>query len=195
MYIDHFANKQDKEEGQLLVKNIRSTFEKLIQSKDWIDDETKPKALEKLKGIKAIIGWSDWLADDDLFAKEYHFLSKSNLTNLAGLFDLAFYYHESWMADKFEFIGKPVDRDHWWSILPFRVSTSYSPIHNKIVVPVAILCQFFFNESYPKYVKYGQLGVVTAHELTHTFDDYDSQTDVKGNIVDWWTRKTREKIH
>jgi len=45
----------------------------------------------------------------------------------------------------------------------------------------------FFHAGWPDYFKYGALGVVIGHELTHGFDDQGQQYNKDGILEQWWT--------
>ena len=36
--------------------------------------------------------------------------------------------------------------------------------------------------------KYGALGTVIGHEISHAFDTNGAQYDAEGNVKKWWTR-------
>ena len=39
--------------------------------------------------------------------------------------------------------------------------------------------------------KYGAIGTVIGHEISHAFDTYGSQFDEIGNVKDWWTKEDK----
>ena len=44
----------------------------------------------------------------------------------------------------------------------------------------------FYEQQMDDAVKFGAIGVVIGHELTHGFDDQGRQYDAEGNLRDWW---------
>ncbi|KAI0232823.1 Endothelin-converting enzyme 1 [Lamellibrachia satsuma] len=58
-----------------------------------------------------------------------------------------------------------------WSMTPATVNAYYQPTKNEIVFPAGILQSPFYDQLYPQSLKFGSMGVVMGHELTHAFDD------------------------
>ncbi len=51
----------------------------------------------------------------------------------------------------------------------------------------------FYDEEADVVVKYGAIGTLIAHDLTHAFDGLGRQFDATGTLRDWWTaRDARE---
>lgn len=160
-----------------LVENLRFAFGERIKKLDWMSEETKDKALEKLAAINVKIGYPDkW--------KDYESL---NIIE-------DYYLNNIFRANEFEFddmiskIGKPVDRTQWF-MNPQTVNAYYSASMNEICFPAGILQPPFFYLEADDAVNYGAIGVVIGHEMTHGFDDKGRNYDKEGNLNDWWTEE------
>ncbi|MFR9602997.1 MAG: M13 family metallopeptidase [Rikenellaceae bacterium] len=181
MYVAKYFPAEYKAKMVELVGNLQKALSIHIDNLDWMSDETKAKAQEKLETIYIKIGYPDkW--------KDYSALeidpSKSYWENIKAI--------NRWAtADNFVKINKPVDRDEWW-MSPQTVNAYYNPPTNEICFPAAILQPPFFNPTADDAVNYGAIGVVIGHEMTHGYDDQGRQFDKEGNLNDWWTKEDAE---
>ncbi|MFJ9037354.1 M13 family metallopeptidase [Streptomyces sp. NPDC102406] len=158
-----------------LVANLLEAYRQSIAALDWMTEETKQRAYEKLATFRPKIGYPDTFRDysaltvvaDDLLANAH----------AADAFE-----HDRQMAK----IGAPVDRDEWF-MLPQTVNAYYNPGTNEICFPAGILQKPFFSPDADAAENYGGIGAVIGHEIGHGFDDQGAQYDGRGNLNDWWT--------
>ncbi|HEY8590513.1 MAG TPA: M13-type metalloendopeptidase [Naasia sp.] len=162
-----------------LVENLVEAYRQSIRGLDWMGEETRRRALEKLEKFTPKIGYPvSW--------RDY-----SKLTVDAG--DLVGNVRR---AAEFEFdrelgkIGRPLDRDEWF-MTPQTVNAYYNPGFNEIVFPAAILQFPFFTPDRDPAANYGAIGAVIGHEIGHGFDDQGSRFDGDGRLTDWWTAEDR----
>ena len=180
MYVAKYFPEQEKARVEKMVANIQQAFAKHIDALDWMSDETKVKAHDKLAAFTVKIGYPNkW--------KDYSALTvdpkKSYWENVVEA-------HRWETADVMSEVGKLVDREKWL-MPPQMVNAYYMPTTNEICFPAAILQPPFYNPNADDAVNYGAIGVVIAHEMTHGFDDQGSQFDKVGNMEDWWTAEDR----
>jgi endothelin-converting enzyme/putative endopeptidase len=158
-----------------LVDNLLRAYRQSISALDWMSDETKKAAFEKLDRFRSKIGYPETFRD----YSSLEFVPNDLLGNVAA-------------AEAFETrrqlakIGAPVDRDEWL-MLPQTVNAYYRPGMNEICFPAAILQKPFFAPDADPAENYGGIGAVIGHEIGHGFDDQGSQYDGAGNLQDWWT--------
>ena len=183
MYVEKYFPEENKARMLDLVKNLQVALGERIQALEWMSDETKEKAMEKLNTFTVKIGYPDkW--------RDYTALEiDPTLT----------YYANIQRAAKFEqdyslsFLGKPVDKDKWF-MTPQTVNAYYNPATNEICFPAGILQYPFFDMNADDAFNYGAIGVVIGHEMTHGFDDQGSQFDKDGNLINWWTEEDRARF-
>lgn len=183
MYVELYFPESSKLRMKDLVENLRTAFSEHIDSLDWMSDETKAKAHEKLAGFTVKIGYPDeW--------KDYSSLTiDPNLSYLDNQIAAS-----AWrVADNLSKIGKPTDKTEW-HMTPQTVNAYYNPTSNEICFPAAILQPPFFNPDADDPVNYGGIGVVIGHEMSHGFDDQGAQFDKDGNMVNWWTEEDAAKF-
>ena len=176
MYVDRYFPESSKKQMLALVKNLQVALGQHIDELDWMGDETKAKAHDKLDNFTVKIGYPDkW--------KDYSTLDiDPNVTYYENLRNANRWY----VADNLSKLGKPTDRTEW-GMTPQTVNAYYNPTTNEICFPAGILQPPFFDMQADDAFNYGAIGVVIGHEMTHGFDDQGRQYDKEGNMNDWWT--------
>lgn len=186
LYVERFFPPAAKERMEKLVKNLQVALGERIAVQDWMSDETKRVAQEKLDAFYVKVGYPDkW--------KDYTNLEIGNsyLRNILACneFDL-----NEMIRTK---LNKPVDKEEWF-MTPQTVNAYYNPTTNEICFPAGILQPPFFDMQADDAFNYGAIGVVIGHEMTHGFDDQGSQYDKDGNLRKWWdeedTKRFTERI-
>lgn len=183
MYVKEYFPESSKKKMTELVANLQKALGQHIDELDWMSDETKARAHEKLAAFRVKIGYPDkW--------KDYSSLvidpQNSYYENLKAA-------SEWYVADNMSEIGQPTDRDEW-GMTPQTVNAYYNPTTNEICFPAAILQPPFFNADADDPVNYGGIGVVIGHEMSHGFDDQGRLFDANGNMVSWWTDEDDAKF-
>ena len=187
MYVERYFPEEYKTKVLDLVHNLQTSLSQHIDSLDWMSDETKAYAQDKLASFKIKIGYPDkW--------KDYSTLTVDpTLSYFENLRAASAWY----VADNLGRLGKPTDTEEW-GMTPQTVNAYYNPTTNEICFPAAILQPPFFNADADDAVNYGAIGVVIGHEMTHGFDDQGRLFDKNGNMTNWWTpeddsRRTRQR--
>ncbi len=182
VYVSEFFPPQAKQRMETLVQNLLDAYEVSIRELDWMSEETRVQALDKLSKFTVKIGypdeWKDYsslvIEPDDLFGN----LQRSAL----------FQYEE-----KLEKQNHPVEK-HEWAMTPQTVNAYYNPPLNEIVFPAAILQPPFFDMNADDAVNYGGIGAVIGHEIGHGFDDSGSNFDGDGVLRNWWTEQDHSEF-
>ncbi len=180
MYVAKYFPESEKARVEEMVANIQKAFSKHIEALDWMGQDTKAKAQEKLAAFTVKIGYPNKWKDYSTLVVDP---AKSYWANVVEA-------NRWYTADEMSQVGKPVDREKWL-MSPQTVNAYYMPTTNEICFPAAILQPPFYNPNADDAVNYGAIGVVIAHEMTHGFDDQGSQFDKDGNMKDWWTAEDR----
>lgn len=175
VYVDEYFPPEAKAKAEELVDNVLAAFSKRIDALDWMSDETKKKAQEKLETFTVKIGYPDkWKDYSELEITEDSYVQ--NQVNVA-----------KWNFNRrIREIGKEVDKTEWF-MAPQIVNAYYNPSFNEIVFPAAILQPPFYNYQADAAVNYGGIGAVIGHEVSHGFDDQGARFDKDGNLNNWWT--------
>ena len=181
IYVERHFQPEAKDRMIELVENLRAAYKEAIIDLDWMSEETKKQALDKLAKFTPKIGYPDkWRDYSDLEVG-------NNLIN--NLRQAALFSHQR-QIDK---LGKPIDRDEWF-MTPQTVNAYYNSTMNEIVFPAAILQPPFFNMEADDAVNYGAIGGVIGHEMGHGFDDQGAKSDGDGVLRNWWTENDLEEF-
>lgn len=179
IYVEKHFSPTAKAAMDDLVAHLVEAYRQSIQNLEWMTEQTRQRALEKLDKFTPKIGFPATWRDYSTLAVDADDL----VANVRA-------------ASEFEFqrelgkIGKPLDRDEWF-MTPQTINAYYNPGFNEIVFPAAILQFPFFDENRDAAANYGAIGAVIGHEIGHGFDDQGSRFDGDGRLTDWWTAEDR----
>jgi putative endopeptidase len=177
LYVEKYVPKSMRKRYDELVTNMLSTYKEHIEKLDWMSDETRKKALDKLGKITSKVCYPDkW--------KDYSTLVISRDSHLKNVMNCQLWAYNYEVAKLY----KPVDRTEW-DMTPQTYNAYYNPSNNEIVLPAAqFLIPGLPDSLADDAIIYGYAAASTiGHELTHGFDDEGRQFDAKGNLVNWWT--------
>ncbi|GHA76535.1 M13 family metallopeptidase [Pontibacter akesuensis] len=183
LYVEKTFSPEAKQKAITMVNNLQEAFKEHVRDLEWMSDETKQRALQKLDAFAVKIGYPDKWED----YKGLDISRDSYAANVMRASQFAF-------RDNIGKIGKPVDREEWF-MSPPTVNAYYNPSMNEIVFPAGILQPPFFDPNADDAVNYGGMGAVIGHELTHGFDDQGAKYDYQGNLKDWWSTADLEKFN
>ncbi len=182
LYVAKYFPPAAKERMEKLVANLQVALGQRIDEQDWMSDETKKVAHEKLGTFYVKVGYPNkW--------KDYSTLEigDSYLNNILACKEWAI---RDAIATT---LNKPVDKDKWY-MTPQTVNAYYNPTTNEICFPAGILQPPFFDMNADDAFNYGAIGVVIGHEMTHGFDDQGSKYDKDGNLSQWWTEEDTKRF-
>ena len=183
LYVNKYFSPAAKKRMQTLVENLRHAYEIRLRNIDWMSDETRERALEKLSGFRAKIGYPDKWRD----------YTNLHIDGDATLFENMMRVAEFEDAFWIEKIGKKNDPTLWY-MNAHEINAYYDPSTNEICFPAGILQYPFFDMAADDAFNYGAIGAIIGHEMTHGFDDQGRQFDRHGNLKDWWTPIDAERF-
>ncbi len=196
LFVEKYFTETSKSKMDILVKNVLNIMDESLKTNDWLTDETKKTAVDKLSTFTSKIGYPDqW--------KDY---SDFDITLGDSLYDISKKARKwSLRVNFFEKINSVLDREEW-RMTPQTVNAYFMPTQNEIVFPAAILQPPFFHHDANSVdfdisdelamvedldvvtpCNYGGIGAVIAHEITHGYDDKGRKFDGNGNLNDWWS--------
>ena len=181
LYVDAKFPPEAKVKAETMIANVIDAYKNRIKNLDWMGEETKEKAIEKLDKFTVKIAYPDkW---EDYSTMEVS-ANKSYFENMTAV--------GKWgQLKNYEDIGEPVDKSKW-GMSPQTVNAYFNPLNNEIVFPAAILQPPFYNYTADEAVNYGGIGAVIGHEISHAFDDSGARFDADGNLKNWWTEEDLE---
>jgi putative endopeptidase len=176
IYVEKMFPPEAKEKAEEMIGNVILAFQNRIVALDWMTDDTKEKAIEKLQKFTVKIGYPD----------EFEDYGNMEVTSEKSFFENMSAVSEWGLRKSLSKIGEPVDKTEW-GMSPQTVNAYFSPMNNEIVFPAAILQPPFYDYKADEAVNYGGIGSVIGHEISHAFDDSGSRFDADGNLKNWWT--------
>jgi len=195
VYVSRFFSEEDKNTVRDMVKDVLDIMAVSLKENDWLTEETKAKAAQKLAKFVVKLGYPDkWKNFDslDLKPEDSMFVMQQKVNR---------FEHET------EFVAKinTVKDKTKWEMNPQDVNAYFHPLNNEIVFPAAIMQPPFYSRSLDTVdfdlgagkdrvdaasllsaINFGGIGAVIAHEITHGYDDQGRKFDSDGNINDWW---------
>jgi putative endopeptidase len=179
LYVAEHFPPEAKARMNELVQNVIATLDDSLADLDWMSEETRARAKEKLAKFTPKIGYPDeW--------KDYSDLLIVNGDHIGNLNRVIEWDHQFQVSK----LSRPVDKKEWF-MTPQTVNAYYDPTKNEIVFPAARLQPPFFQLNADDAINYGAVGGVIGHEISHGFDDQGSKFDGDGNLENWWTDADR----
>ena len=182
-YIQKYFKEEEKTNCKNMIDEICKTYRDRLSNLDWMSEETKKKALEKLDKFTVKIGYPDKWTDFS------NLKLSSSLTYFENMLEAS-----RWSLEhNLEKLYKPVDKLEW-HMNAHDINAYYSPTNNEIVFPAGILQEPFYSINQSISENLGGIGAVIGHEMTHGFDDKGRLYDSNGNLNDWWTKEDEMKF-
>jgi putative endopeptidase len=161
-------------------------YKKRMQGNEWLQDETKEKAIEKLDKMFVAVGETEFVnpMTDGVTLKS----SEEGGTLVDNMIALQNNFREKnfkLLNQKNEGIQRIGN-----SLLQTPahvVNAAYLPEINGVVINAAILSPPLYDANASESENLGGIGTIIAHEISHGFDQMGSKRDADGNLTDWWT--------
>ena len=161
-----------------MIDKIKNVYRGRLQQNDWLTEDTRNKAIEKLDKMKVFVGYQE---DVNPGTKELHLDPNKSFFELSE--DIA-QFGKRYTIDHFD---DPIDKNKW-SGSAFDINAYYNPESNSINFPAGILQAPFYDKNQSTEKNYGGIGVVIGHEITHAFDSNGADYDENGDMHNWWTK-------
>ncbi|KAB5533310.1 hypothetical protein PHYPO_G00130280 [Pangasianodon hypophthalmus] len=184
LFVDKHFQEDKKHMMEELIDGIRWAFIDMLEKEnDWMDAETKTKAIEKAHAVLPKVGYPEFILNNTYINEDIRQLSFSEQDYFGNVMQTLRFIAQSdigWLRTR-------VPRTEWFTS-PTTVNAFYSSSTNQIRFPAGELQKpFFWGLSYPRSLSYGAIGVIVGHELTHAFDNNGRKYDKDGNLNQWWS--------
>jgi len=179
-FVEKYYSENSQQRVNTMVDNLLIVFKERIAGLDWMSDETKKEATNKLNSIGRKLGFPSKWEDYSML----YFSADKYIENIKMASNLS---HKRNMQE----LLKPVDKEKW-GMPAHMVNAYYHPLLNEIAFPAGIMQAPFFDENAEDAVNYGRIGMVIGHEFTHGFDDMGSKFAADGSFKNWWTESDRK---
>ncbi|WP_147103217.1 M13 family metallopeptidase [Nesterenkonia populi] len=162
-----------------LIASLLEAYRQSISQLEWMGEDTRARALEKLDSFTPKIGFPNrWIDYSDVQVGP-DAVANSSSAAIA-----------EWERDVAKIDEGPDDEE--WHMTPQTVNAYYHPLENVICFPAAILQPPFFSADRDMAQNFGGIGAIIGHEIGHGFDDQGSRYAADGSLTDWWTQADRE---
>nr|WP_314492214.1 M13 family metallopeptidase [uncultured Chryseobacterium sp.] len=182
LYVERYFPESHLKSMEDLVGYVRRAFLERLEKLDWLDNQSRKEAIDKLNAVTVRIGHPDVWRD----YSSLKFDAKNPVANEQMIAKANWDYERSLLYKKFT--------SKEWYQMPQTVDATSSKLYNSIEFPAGILQPIFFDPYADAAVNFGAIGATIGHELGHCFDDQGSQFDGNGVMRDWWTPKTRRQF-
>lgn len=189
LYTATYLSEEDKVRIKEFVEDLLKEYRDVLNNADFLSDEAKAAAIEKLDAISLQIlypdDWTPYTCED------MDFKSTEDGGTLLEALDVINEYNSKKNLEK---LGKPVDKTEW-EYPPTFFNCFYNPQSNKIAIFGAFTNGGFYRSDMTDEEMSAYIGFVAGHEITHAFDASGSQFDKDGNLHDWWSEEDREAFN
>ncbi len=186
MYVKYCFDKSIQPKVTELTNMMVNAYREMIKEEDWLSEETKAAAIEKLDNIKLHICYPENLPDVQC---ESILTAEEGETALSAIIK-GRQYHKRWEANV---LNQKNDGTYWqYENYYSTVGACYLPQDNSINIFAGICGGDYFNPEWPLEKNLGGLCMIVGHELTHAFDTEGADYDKDGAKKNWWTDEDRQ---
>ncbi|KAF6841440.1 peptidase family m13 protein [Colletotrichum plurivorum] len=189
-FIDKAYSQEARDMTTALMATIQATFIDRLADKEWMTDEVKKIAEEKVNAVTKKIGYPDASPETANPESLSEYYAGSNISSIS-FFDNALSMADLVTARAWSYLGKPADKNMWLDT-PSSTNAYYFSLYNDIVILAGIQQRPFYSPEYPSYINYGGLGPVLGHELTHGFDNNGHYFAPNGSLANWWDESSEK---
>lgn len=136
-WVRRFVMQKTKNEVTKIIESIKREFKETLSKLEWLDEETKRRALSKLEKMTPIVAYPDELLNDTILHKIYENISIDELKFFETVLELNKYY----LYTIFKDLHKPNDRNNWES------HSQVSVVNAFFAPPENTIRKFFFKLS------------------------------------------------
>lgn len=183
VYSNNFSNPEAEAVVLELFAQLKEVFRQHLMDAEWMDDETRAYALEKLDAMTIHVGGPRVV--------DFSGLTLPSTEGAGPLSDFAA-IRSYYLADQAALAGTEIDSP-FCTIQSYTVNAVHQWLANNIIVTWAFLQDGYYYESDASQESLlGRLGTVIGHEMTHGFDTTGSQYAADGGMYDWWSEESAE---
>ncbi|XP_016983095.1 LOW QUALITY PROTEIN: neprilysin-1-like [Drosophila rhopaloa] len=190
LYMAEYFSEETHSEISGLVKELRKTLRQELENAEWLDTETRREALLKEANITAHIGSCKDEQLTDTLIRQIRNLSvvedsfAQTMTNLRK-FGVSLRRYNGLHYKEIPADSKPLEL-----LVGMQPNAFYFNMDNSIYIMAGLLHPPVYHRSWPDSLKFGTLGYLVGHELTHGFDTLGSTFDGTGQERNWWSKKS-----
>ncbi|KAH8313760.1 hypothetical protein KR067_011437 [Drosophila pandora] len=194
LYMAKHFTERTRSEVSAIVEELQDSQRKALQKVDWLDPETRREALLKQSTIKPVIGsYKNEQVTTRLMQeiRGLHFTAPvEGASYPQSLIQLRKFVTRLKRFNGFHYEELDEKSKPLIFLLGIDAIAFYYHLDNSIYVMAGILHPPVYHPDWPNSLKFGTLGYLVGHELTHPFTTTGSQIDGQGKLRNWWTKKS-----
>lgn len=171
-----FCSQEVFDDVEKLAYTILDDYKNQISSWDWLSLGSRYNLSKLLENIKVMAGYS-------------YFYDYSELELKLNFFESILQVKKFEIKKQIEKCYSSVD-EYEWQAFPQTFNAYYNFINNSVNICAGIIYGLHYDEKISVEEKYGTLGFVLAHEMSHLF----SMKNVDGNIYQLFSTKDHAEI-
>lgn len=183
VYAQHYYDERTSEEVEEMVRAYVKAYEKMLAEEDWISQETRDAAIEKLRAMRVQVGhpktWPDTAGLEVRSRAEGGTLFSE--TRRVAAYDL---------EQELYLLHHPDEGEYWRDCMD--VNATYDPATNSVDVGMGFLGGVYWPKDGSYEERLAGMGTTIGHEISHAFDDQGAYFDKNGGFEQWWTDKDWE---
>ncbi len=180
VYAAHYCSEEEQKQVIDLTESIIAAYREMLHENDWLSEETKKKALEKLDSITIHACMPDSFTD-------YKTLRISTKKRGGSFFQAVLDIQDFRNNQDLDKINQETDTGIWIESLRER-DIHYNAEENSINIMAGYLTgEYRMDTPYEKQM--GTTGTVIAHELCHAFDPAGAMYNKNGKYEIWWNEE------
>lgn len=180
VYVENFYDEQLTADVNDMVKSYLDAYEKLFGQEDWISNETRAGAIDKLHNMHIYVGHPEAWSNTDKLEVRAH---DEEGTLFSETCRLAAYD----LDQELGLMRSGKDGTYWRDCM--EVNAYYTPTTNSIIIGAGILGGVYWPEDGSYEENLAGVGTTIGHEIGHAFDSSGSYFDKDGRYDIWWTKE------
>lgn len=182
-YVGEYVGEEVREDVTNIIEECIDAYRTMLASEDWLSEETKKNALEKLDNMTIHAAYPDkWKNTDRLKITT----GENGGSYFKAVTEIQRYAYEMDLKK----VNEKVDREAWADdMLLTDANAYYNMTDNSINIIAGILGGVFYDSDMTEEEKLAGIGLVIGHEISHAFDTMGAQFDKDGNFANWWTEE------
>lgn len=180
-----------------MAGNLMFQLEDLIQNMKWMDNDTMTAALAKVRSLKynVEVKLPYWLDYDPYL--EQNFIQAPHINDTHKELDMFTLWRdvvEFMLANKRLGLTNFIWSRESWPLSLFHNRPKYMQ-KGKLYVPAMMIKGHFYDENYPTALKFGLLGTLMGHAMTHSVDGVANKHENEVAQRNFWTQKTTDNFN
>ena len=180
MYLEKYDCTEMKADITGICKEVIDKYKDMLYSEDWMSEDTRQKAINKLEHIRINAVYPDkWTDYSSLKLKGLNYFECSRaISSFKRKIDIGH-------------TNAAVDRE-LWDMNILECNAYYEEQDNSINIILGILDDVFYDEEMSREEMLGGIGTVIGHEISHAFDPGGAKFDENGKLSNWWKDEDME---